>query len=875
MPLIQPSVVRFVVGSLLALGFGTVVTTTTAQDGAGAKPAPKPSPEKKMIVSPVLAGDKLRGPKGFQVDLIYTVPRETQGSWVNLTVDPKGRLIASDQYGKLYRVTPPPLGSQPDEAPQVEPIAVAIGEAQGLLWAFDSLYVVVNSGGKFASGLYRVTDTNGDDALDKVELLRKLEGSSEHGPHAVVLAPDGKSLFVVAGNATKLPELSGSLVPRVWGEDNLLPRLPDGNGFMRDEKAPGGYICRVDPAGKDWVLESMGYRNAFDLAFNRDGDLFTFDSDMEWDMNTPWYRPTRVCQAASGADFGYRNGAGKWPTYYFDSLPPVVNIGPGSPTGVTFGYGAKFPAKYQDALYLCDWSYGKLYAAHLKPEGSTYGAVFEEFITGAPLPLTDLVVNPLDGALYFAIGGRKVTSGLYRVTYRGDESTAPSTTPIAGAADRGLRRRLEAFHGHADPAAVEAAWPNLGHADRFVRNAARVAIEFQDPSTWSGRALTETKPQVALEALLALTQVGATDPAHRPQGAAAPDPALANQILAALDRLDWTQLDPMQRLDVVRVTQIVLNRFGRPEADRVASLIAKYDGLFPATSRDLNVEIANVLVFLEAPTAATKTVALLESAPTQEEQIEYGRALRVLKTGWTPELRQKYFAWFNQASQFKGGPSLNGFLKTIKNDALSRLSESEKQELKPLLEASLQPKGNPAAASTTTIPTRAFVKAWTLDELVPVVDERLQSRRDFNRGRSLFANAACSACHRYNDEGGAVGPDLTGVSGRFSVRDLLESMVLPSKVISDQYGAVTIATTDGKVITGRIMNLNGDNITINTNMLDPSAQVSVNVSKIEENRPSTISMMPEGLLSTLTEDEVSDLVAYLLSRGDRSSKMFQ
>ncbi len=201
-----------------------------------------------------------------------------------------------------------------------------------------------------------------------------------------MLAPDGKSLYVVAGNATKVPELGGSLVPRVWGEDNLLPRLPDGNGFMRDEKAPGGYICRVDRDGKDWVLESMGYRNAFDIAFNRDGDLFTFDSDMEWDMNTPWYRPTRVCQAASGADFGYRNGAGKWPTYYFDSLPPVVNIGPGSPTGVTFGYGAKFPAKYQDAFYICDWSYGKLYAAHLKPAGSTYGAEVEEFITGAPLP---------------------------------------------------------------------------------------------------------------------------------------------------------------------------------------------------------------------------------------------------------------------------------------------------------------------------------------------------------------------------------------------------------------------------------------------------------------------------------------------------------
>ncbi len=71
------------------------------------------------------------------------------------------------------------------------------------------------------------------------------------------------------------------------------------------------------------------------------------------------------------------------------------------------------------------------------------------------------------------------------------------------------------------------------------------------------------------------------------------------------------------------------------------------------------------------------------------------------------------------------------------------------------------------------------------------------------------------------------------------------------------------------------MNLHGDTMTINTNMLDPSAQVNVNRTKIEETRPSPISMMPEGLLSTLDRDEVVDLIAYLLSRGDRESKMFR
>src|SRR5206468_4817848 len=104
----------------------------------------------------------------------------------------------------------------------------------------------------------------------------------------------------------------------------------------------GGCIYRVDPEGKNWELLSVGYRNEYDAAFHRHGELFTYDADMEWDFNTPWYRPTRVCLATSGSEFGWRNGAGKWPPYYPDSLPAIFNVGPGSPTGVCFGYGAKF-----------------------------------------------------------------------------------------------------------------------------------------------------------------------------------------------------------------------------------------------------------------------------------------------------------------------------------------------------------------------------------------------------------------------------------------------------------------------------------------------------------------------------------------------------
>ncbi len=826
------------------------------------------SPAKKAYTPPAA---RIKAPKGFQVELIYSVPRETQGSWVNMTVDPKGRLIASDQYGKLYRVTLPPVDAKGGQV-GVEAIDVPIGEAQGMLWAFDSLYLVVNRGRRYESGLYRVLDTNGDDKLDKVEQLRKLDGGGEHGPHAVVLAPDGKSLYIVAGNATALARVDDSLVPRVWGEDNLIPRMVDGAGFMTTEKAPGGHILKVSPDGKHWELVAIGYRNPFDIAFNRAGELFTYDSDMEWDVNMPWYRPTRVLHVVSGGDYGYRNGSGKWPPYYIDSLPPVVNVGPGSPTGIVFGYGAKFPAKYQDALYICDWSYGKLYALHLAPRGATYDGELEEFVAGTPLALTDVVVNPRDGAMYFAVGGRNTQSGLYRVTYAGSEAVSPATATDLAAAQtaRGLRHTLEAFHGRKDSEGCRfcVALPgplrsfcSLGRP-RGDRVPGTVVVAREGP-----RRIVEPRgyPQCAF----GRHPRECGRPGAPRAGAPAPDPALRESILAALDRIAWVALDISQQLDLLRVYEVVLNRFGRPDESTTRRLIARFDPHYPARCRELNAELCRLLVYLEAPDAAAKTVALLEKAPTQEEQMHYAEALRTLASGWTPALRRTYFTWIANSGQYRGGNSLRGFMANIRRDAIRHLSDTDKADLKPLLQA----------RSTTTAPAaatenRPVVKEWTVDELAPGMETGL-TNRDFDRGRALFAAAKCFACHRCNNEGGGVGPDLSGVAGRFSTRDLLESIIVPSKTISDQYESVTVATADGRVVTGRIVNLNGDNLMINPDMLDPNNMVNVPRSQIEEIKRSPVSMMPVGLLNTLNKDEILDLTAYLLSRGDRKSPMFR
>jgi putative heme-binding domain-containing protein len=848
-----PSLFGGLVAALVALSLSPALPPAQGQKKTGKKPPSGREP----TATPV---EHIKVKKDFRVELLYSVPRATQGSWVSMTVDPRGRLITSDQSGKLYRVTPPAVGKA--EPVRVEQLPVDLGEAQGLLWAFDSLYVVVNRDRKYQSGLWRVRSSKGDDTLDAKELLRPLggtpapqTGNGEHGPHAVVLGPDGKSLYLVCGNHTALTRLSGSLVPRVWGEDFLVPRLWDASGHAVGIMAPAGCIYRTDPDGKDWTLVSMGYRNTYDIAFNREGELFAYDSDMEWDMNLPWYRPTRVCHAVPGSEFGWRGGTGKMYEYHPDNLPPVVNVGPGSPTGVVFGYGARFPAKYQDALFLCDWSYGKLYALHLQAQGATYTGELEEFLTGTPLPLTDIVVNPKDHALYFITGGRNTLSGLYRVTYVGKESTEPSRGDSSGAEQRAVRKKLESFYARKDPQAVEVAWPHLKSPDRFLQFAARTALEFQHPASWQDRALKETDPITLTHALIGLARVG--------------DKAVQPRLLEALERVDWAKLTPAQKVDYLRAYELAFIRMGAPSAEWKERVGKRLDGFYPARSREVNAELCKLVSYLEVPGAVGKTLALMAKAPTQEEQIEYALSLRIVKAGWTHKQREDYFTWFHKAAGYRGGHSFHGFLRNIRADAIKSLSDQERKELKTVL--AVEPR--PTEPKFTT-KERPFVKKWTVDELVPVVEKGLKAR-DFERGRNLFGETKCFACHRFNNEGGGTGPDLTQVSGRFGARDLLESIIEPSKVISDQYQAIVVTDTDGRVVVGRIVNLANDGIHINTDMLDPDKIVVIDRNKIDTIEPSKVSMMPEGLIDTLTRDEILDLVAYLYSRGDRNHAMFR
>lgn len=787
---------------------------------------------------------------GFQVELLYEVPSESEGSWVSLTVDPKGRLIACDQYGGLYRI------DVSGDQPKVEKLKIEFQGAQGLLCAFGALYANVNSRDN-APGVWRLTDTNGDDQYDTKEHILPLNGGSEHGPHALILTPDGKRILMCAGNNTNLPsDIARSRVPQVWGEDHLLGRMPDARGHNAGRMAPGGFILSMNPDGKDIELVATGFRNEYDIALNRDGQLFTYDADMEWDVGTPWYRPTRINHVVSGAEFGWRNGTGKWPAYYPDSVGSAVDIGPGSPTGIAFGYGTNFPKKYQDALFICDWSYGNIHAVHLTPEGGSYRGTFETFATAAPLPVTDLAVHP-DGALYFTIGGRRTQSGLYRIRYTGDLSQDASgiAEDADAAKQRATRESMEELHlSEPSAAAVAAALEHLGHGDRAVRFAARIALEHQPVDQWRNQVVKLEDPQARILGIIALARHG--------------QPSDKNASLQTLTSIAWDQLSTDQQIDLLRAYGLVAIRLGGITPAEANPILAQIGVQFPTGNNEVDRELAQVLVYLKAPGALSKVVQELRSSPSQENQIHYAMTLRNADVDWNPELRRQYFEWFNDMRSARGGMSFGGFIENIKKAGLKQLPDDAKQRLADVI---TPPKNSVAADSA---PQRPLVKKWKVDDLLDSVanEERVP---DFEQGKAIFASAQCYKCHRMGVQGGILGPDLTAAGGRFNVKDLLASIIEPDKEISDQYGATQFLTVDGRVVIGRVINMNGNQLQVLTNMLDPSALARVNRDDIETTRPSKTSMMPSGLLDTFNDDEIADLIAYLRAGGRASHPIYK
>ncbi|MCE9560488.1 MAG: c-type cytochrome [Planctomycetes bacterium] len=357
----------------------------------------------------------------------------------------------------------------------------------GLFAEGDSLYVVTNG------GLQRYRGYNGKDKLTQPpETLVKLKTVGEHDAHAVRRGPDGW-LYFLCGNQAGVTKdtITSSRSPVKNPVAGTLLRFSPDRPTLWSFQFP-----------REIEVVADGFRNAYSFDFNLDGEPFTYDSDNERCVGLPWYEGCRFYHVVPGGNYGWRSPQlGQFwrkPPYFVDCVPPVCDLGRGSPTGVAAYRHTHFPAQYRGGFFLADWTFGRIHFVPLWTKDSTYGGepqIFAEAIGTSGFAPTGLAVHPKTGELFVSIGGRGTRGGVYRISH--EKSPAGKPLPMAKrslewtaadtkrwladctGADVRLRRNTLELLARTDltvmpwsPKFQDAVKPNLSHPDPLVRIAA-------------------------------------------------------------------------------------------------------------------------------------------------------------------------------------------------------------------------------------------------------------------------------------------------------------------------------------------------------------------------------------------------------------------
>ena len=918
------------------------------------------------------AGVRFTTLPGFTIESL--LPPAKTDSYVVVTFDSLGRPVVSKELDHPRIL----IDADKDGVFEAEKvISDKVRNCQGLWFDGRTLYGACAPGEAPApgqpqrSGLYRLEDTNGDDTADTFEQLAAFVGGiQEHGPHAIRRGPDGE-MTIMVGNNTYVADES-QIDPASPFRDNpesqLLPALPDGRGFGPSTKEGlHGTLHRFNRGSKTFTVLSGALRNAYDHAFNLAGEAFTFDSDMEWDINMPWYRDVRTVHLLPGSDNGYRNGSGKFPSYYLDTLPPVRDLGRGSPVGVEFYQHHVYPKEFHDAYLEADWSRGRILWTPLQPTGGGYTATKEkdELVHGEPLNVTDLEVGP-DGLVYFTIGGRMTEGGFFRVRYAGAASGQPPAQGVlavvrqpqplsswgwaaiekarsamgagfgselekvardtaAASLDREqavliLQRHgpkpgaelLKALVADKDPkvraaavyvagqhstdagrAVVAAALKDkdpvvlrraaealvrlgqsadkpslapvadiyavLNARDRHARFAGRLALQRTPREAWTSLVLNDPNPLGGIEGLVALVYT-ATAPAEI-------EPVVKRQV-TLLQKKDLSVDD---QLRLIRSLQLAATKLSDPSSELKKQIHALLVGRFPSKDDRLSRELALTLAWAGQPEAIGKILAAIPDDETNPKlQLHYVYALRTMKTGWSGPQKIRLTDWFVKAATWRGGASFPGFVNLFFDESLKFFDESEKKaayvkvpQFAPLTEAEVAASAQRAARSRSPANSRARgVLAISREELAQELIFRPERQAPSVAAGKAAYEQACAACHRFGAIGTDIGPDLTTLASRFQKKDIVESILWPSKAISDQYDVTMIETTDGNTVAGFVVREEGDKLVMRT-ADTVGRQFDVSKAKVKKRTKSPVSMMPEGLVDELNQQQIAGLIAFL------------
>ena len=389
------------IGVGLAATLG-IFSGTLQADEQAVPPVSDTAPDSATVV------DGIKVPDGFHVELY--ADDDLAHDVHSMTIDSKGRVVVSgpgyirilvDSNNDGRADTFKQFADKPDTG------------SQGMFFLGSSLLC---SGDQ---GLQIFRDSNQDDVADgPPQVFLKISAGGEHHVHSIQKGPDGW-WYVMAGN------FAG-----VTASYATVPTSPI--------KTPvSGTLLRLKPDLSGGEIVSDGFRNAYDFTFNGTGDFFTYDSDDERDISLPWYLPTQVFHVLPLSNAGYVTVGLKRPGSYPDMPPVLATFGRGSPTGVTCYQHHQFPQTYHGALFMLDWTLGRILTVPLIQEGAGWkkdGFVFAEGRDQFGFAPTDIEVAP-DGSLFVCVGGRGTRGSVFRIV-----SDAPESPPAAARTDVGSQQ---------------------------------------------------------------------------------------------------------------------------------------------------------------------------------------------------------------------------------------------------------------------------------------------------------------------------------------------------------------------------------------------------------------------------------------------------
>ena len=804
-----------------------------------------------LVVGSLHAESPFRVPQGFTITR-FAGDELTNDTWA-MAISDDGRVAVSGPgYIKIL------LDADNDGvADHAEVVANQARNAHGLLWSGRDLLSVQPQG----IFLHRDRTPDGIPGGDP-ELFYKLPGAGgEHGPHGIRRGPDGW-LYVACGNNTKI-----------------------GRGHVTTTTSPivdpsQGTILRISPDGKQSEVIAHGFRNHYDLAFNKHGHLFTFDSDGERDHQLPWYSYCRVFHIRVGGHHGWllpgHQRSFNRPPYFFDSVDRLIEIDRGSPTGVEVYRHTQFPGRYQDGLFFACWTYGRVYFTPLIRNRQSYRQhepeTFLEPTGNLGFAPSDLAVHPATGDLFVSVGGRGTRGAVYRISYPTRRETAQPVLFYETGTNWSIHADRITPRPALTPTDALALFQGAGDRPMKLTAIRHLMLALGDISTnEAGRRIdagyTAGNPGI-LPPDLRTKLISALTAAFDPKD---PGNPLQYEIARLLGMLHADTRESVEALAATFSSSshpthdahylFCLAQMPGPREEVRTRIVEGFLGIDRKldrrkllTDRNWSINLRDALrAHLELDPHTGPTLArshqispcnayLLTLLPTEEQRVA-AQKMKDSKNGWDPDA-------ISFAEKHLPAADVPLLLRIFRN------AWKRKPRLRPHLAGYFSRHGT---ETDKKLAKEFYRPPASQIDLAPFTDKMKGvdwAGGEAGRGQAVYARYNCVTCHSGNRR---LGPSLQNIAKRFNREDLFRHINEPNLALSDLYKATQITTADGVYIGMKVYSSEAQTI------LETGSNETVRFSRhdiISEHTPNQ-SPMPAGLLLGASKEELANLYAYL------------